>query len=45
MAIDLDTEIEAARQDLAELDRLRGLAEARLTAGLPPRFTHNPRCQ
>ncbi len=31
MAIDLDAEIEAARQDLAELDRLRSLAEARLT--------------
>ena len=31
MAIDLDAEIEAARQNLAELDRLRELAAARLT--------------
>ena len=31
MAIDLDAEIEAARQNLAELDRLRELASARLT--------------
>jgi hypothetical protein len=30
MAIDLDAEIEAARQDLAKLDRLRQLAAARL---------------
>ena len=29
-AIDLDAEIEAARQNLAELDRLRELAAARL---------------
>ena len=31
MAIDLDAEIEAARQNVAELDRLRELASARLT--------------
>ncbi len=31
MAIDLDAEIEAARQNLAELDRLRQLAAARLS--------------
>jgi superfamily II DNA or RNA helicase len=31
MAIDLDAEIEAARQNLAELDRLRELAAARLS--------------
>ncbi len=31
MGIDLDAEIEAARQNLAELDRLRELAAARLT--------------
>ncbi len=31
IAVDLDTEIEAARQKLAELDRLRELAAARLT--------------
>ena len=31
VGIDLDTEIEAARQNLAELDRLRELAAARLT--------------
>ncbi len=31
MAVDLETEIEAARQHLAELDRLRELAAARLT--------------
>jgi len=30
MAIDLDTKIEAARQELAELDRRRELAAARL---------------
>lgn len=31
MAVDLDAEIEAARQEVAELDRLRELAAARLT--------------
>lgn len=31
VAIDLDAEIEAARRELADLDRRRGLAEARLT--------------
>ena len=31
MSVDLDAEIEAARQNLAELDRLRELAAARLT--------------
>jgi superfamily II DNA or RNA helicase len=31
MAIDLDAELETARQELAELDRLRALAAARLT--------------
>ena len=45
IAVDLDTEIEAARQKLAELDRLRELAAAHLTEleNPPERTRHGGR--